>query len=81
MTISNIRDTDLLALCHYAERLHDKALVYYHVKPFASGAADFHLDQALRYADEITAAADRIRDRLAMKDEAVSTNIRIGEEL
>lgn len=81
MTISNIRDTDLLALSHHAERLHDKALVYYHVKPFAPAAVAFYLEDVLRLADQVTAAADRIRDRLAMKDEAVSTNIRIGEEL
>lgn len=81
MTLSNIRDTDLLALSHHAERLHEKASATYYTKPFSAAAAEVYLDSALKVADEITAAADRIRDRLAMKDEAVSTNIRIGEEL
>ena len=69
MTLANIRDTDLIALAQHAERLLSMAHAAYYSKPFSRSTAEVFVRHALNAADEVTACADRIRDRMAMKDE------------
>lgn len=79
--LKHVKVHDILAISNSAAYAHDDARTAYYLMSYSEAAFEMHLAKALMDADEITAAADRIRYCLAMKDEAVSTNIRIGEEL